>query len=105
MPRERFVPVKTTNDLLVLRSDVYALDDDARVRARAEAPFVNLAPGPYKLVRDFDARFPAGPPSLERCTRLEVAGDWTFGSGVVCTGDVALGDEGGRIDDGVQLGK
>ncbi len=27
--RDRFVPVKTTNDLLVLRSDCYELDDDA----------------------------------------------------------------------------
>ncbi len=26
--RDRFVPVKTTNDLLVLRSDCYRLDDD-----------------------------------------------------------------------------
>ena len=30
--RDRFVPVKTTNDLLVLRSDCYELEDDARLR-------------------------------------------------------------------------
>jgi UTP--glucose-1-phosphate uridylyltransferase len=31
VPRSRFAPVKTTDDLLVLRSDVYALTDDALV--------------------------------------------------------------------------
>ena len=103
VPRDRFVPVKTTNDLLVLRSDVYALDAAAGVRAQAEPPFVDLASGPYKLVGDFDARFPAGPPSLRDCTRLEVEGDWTFGRDVVCRGEVSLGAEGGRVPDGAQL--
>src|SRR3954453_6019042 len=31
VPRSRFAPVKTTNDLLVVRSDAYVLTDDARV--------------------------------------------------------------------------
>src|SRR5690606_34156165 len=31
--RERFLPVKTTNDLLLLRSDVYDLTEDYRLRA------------------------------------------------------------------------
>src|SRR5919109_467555 len=31
VPRERFAPVKTTNDLLALRSDCYVLTDDSRV--------------------------------------------------------------------------
>jgi UTP--glucose-1-phosphate uridylyltransferase len=102
--RDRFAPVKTTDDLLVLRSDVYALDDGFRMVARTEPPFVALASGPYKLLRDFDARFPAGPPSLRECDRLEVEGDWTFGTGVVCRGSVALGPEGGRIEDRAALG-
>src|SRR4051794_18055497 len=102
--RDRFAPVKTTDDLLVLRSDVYALDDASRMVARAEPPFVALASGPYKLLRDFDARFPSGPPSLRDCERLEVEGDWTFGEGVVCRGTVALGPEGGRIEDRAALG-
>ncbi|MEA2158894.1 MAG: UTP--glucose-phosphate uridylyltransferase, partial [Solirubrobacteraceae bacterium] len=36
VPRTRFVPVKTTDDLLVLRSDVYTLSDDMLVEPRAE---------------------------------------------------------------------
>ena len=41
--RERFLPVKTTNDLLVLRSDVYAVAEDGRlVKDEASAPLVDL---------------------------------------------------------------
>ena len=35
--RERFAPVKTTNDLLALRSDAYELHDDGRIVARGAA--------------------------------------------------------------------
>ena len=102
--RERFIPVKTTNDLLLVRSDCYELADDFRmVRQTASMPFVDLS-APYKTVADFDARFPAGPPSMVRATSLVVRGDWTFGDGVTVVGDVELGSEGGRIPDGETLG-
>jgi UTP--glucose-1-phosphate uridylyltransferase len=103
--RERFIPVKTTNDLLVVRSDAYLLDDAARLRLappRTDAPYVDLDASVYKLLDDFDARFPAGPPSLIEADRLEVARDVTFGRGVVVRGSVAL--EGPRtVDDGAVL--
>ena len=64
MPRERFVPVKTTNDLLVLRSDAYVVEDDARVALAPERdgriPLVTLDDEHFKLVRDFDAHLPPG---------------------------------------------
>jgi UTP--glucose-1-phosphate uridylyltransferase len=93
--RKRFVPVKTTNDLLVLRSDQYDLDDDGRLyaspeRTSPEDTFVDLDPKFYKLMRDFDQRFPEGPPSLVDCSRLVVRGDITFGAGVVLHGQVEL---------------
>jgi UTP--glucose-1-phosphate uridylyltransferase len=91
--RSRFLPVKTTNDLLLLRSDVYELGDDFRVRARVTPPVVDLDRRFYATIADFDARLPE-PPSLVAATSLVVEGDWTFGSGVVVTGDVRLGDEG-----------
>jgi UTP--glucose-1-phosphate uridylyltransferase len=93
VPRERLVPVKTTNDLLVVRSDVYALDDRARLRldpSRSAAPLVDLDPEHFKLVDDFDARFPHGPPSLVACDRLQVVGDVRFGRDVVCRGTVVV---------------
>ena len=92
--RQRFAPVKTTNDLLLLRSDFYRLTDDADVvPAEGREPgsvFVDLDPDHYKLLRDFDARFPAGPPSLAKATRFVVRGDVTFGPDVAIAGEAEL---------------
>ncbi|WP_036570164.1 UTP--glucose-1-phosphate uridylyltransferase [Nocardioides sp. URHA0032] len=89
--RDRFVPVKTTNDLLVLRSDVYDIRGDFVLdQAAAEVPYVDLDSEHYKLVRDFDKRFPEGAPSLKKAGSLKVSGDWTFGHGVQVIGDVEL---------------
>ncbi|HWK30299.1 MAG TPA: UTP--glucose-1-phosphate uridylyltransferase [Solirubrobacter sp.] len=93
VPRTRFAPVKTTDDLLALRSDAYALTSDARVvlaGGRETPPFVALDPAHYKLLGDFEARFPDGPPSLVECDRFEVEGDVRFGAGVVARGDVRV---------------
>lgn len=89
--RDRFVPVKTTNDLLVLRSDVYAIGDDfAMDQVAAEVPYVDLDRDVYRLLAEFDQRFPEGAPSLKDATSFQVDGDWTFGAGVSVTGDVSL---------------
>ncbi len=89
--RDRFVPVKTTNDLLVLRSDVYDLGKDFVMdQVTDEIPFVELDPHHYKLVGDFDKRFPEGAPSLVKASSLRIEGDWTFGSGVSVVGEVSL---------------
>ena len=89
--RDRFVPVKTTNDLLVLRSDVYDLGKDFVMdQVTDEIPFVELDPHHYKLVGDFDKRFPEGAPSLVKASALRIEGDWTFGSGVSVVGEVSL---------------
>jgi len=89
--RDRFVPVKTTNDLLVLRSDVYTLREDSVLDQAASAvPFVELDTAHYRLVGDFDQRFPQGAPSLIKASSLRVEGDWTFGAGVEVVGDVSL---------------
>ncbi len=105
VPRRRFAPVKTTNDLLALRSDAYVLGDDFRVELapqRTEPPVIDLDPDYYKLVGDFEPRFAAGPPSLVDCARLVVAGDVTFGRGVVVRGTVTLQGP-ARIEDGALL--
>jgi UTP--glucose-1-phosphate uridylyltransferase len=105
VPRRRFAPVKTTNDLLALRSDAYVLRDDSRVELapeRDEPPVIDLDADYYKLVGDFEPRFPAGPPSLVGCERLTVVGDVTFGRDVVVRGAVTV--EGpARIEDGAEL--
>lgn len=106
--RGRFLPVKSTNDLLSLRSDAYRLTDDYGIVLapdREEAPYVDLDPDFYQLVGDFDARFPEGPPSLVEASSLTVQGDWTFEAGVVVRGEVAVGSDGspGRISGGTVL--
>ncbi|HSJ44370.1 MAG TPA: UTP--glucose-1-phosphate uridylyltransferase [Euzebyales bacterium] len=106
--RSRFLPVKTTDDLLVLRSDAYELADSGEVQlvpSRTGAPLVDLDHH-YKLIRDFDRRFPHGAPSLVACDRLTVRGDWTFGRDVRVVGDVVVDADGspGHIPDGTVLG-
>jgi UTP--glucose-1-phosphate uridylyltransferase len=89
--RDRFVPVKTTNDLLVLRSDVYDLGSDFVLdQVSADIPFVDLDGRVYKVVSEFDKRFPAGTPSMKKATKLTVDGDFTFGAHVQVVGDVEL---------------
>jgi UTP--glucose-1-phosphate uridylyltransferase len=105
VPRSRFAPVKTTDDLLVVRSDAYQLTSDGQLRPAFDGPgpVVTLDREFYRLLPGFEQRFPAGPPSLRRCRRLQVDGDVTFGAGVVATGDVRV--TGPRhIPDGTALG-
>ena len=109
VPRTRFAPVKTTDDLLVLRSDVYEISEDLEVEpapGRADGlPYVDLDKRYYKLIDDFERRFPDGPPSLRDAERLEVHGDVTFGAGVRIRGAVSLDvDEPTTIDSGAVLG-
>lgn len=93
VPRTRFAPVKTTDDLLVLRSDVYTLTADMEVTPSGDAdqlPYVELDSKHYKLIDAFERRFPAGAPSLREARRLVVHGDVTFEGGVVVRGEVTL---------------
>ncbi|HTU08848.1 MAG TPA: UTP--glucose-1-phosphate uridylyltransferase, partial [Trebonia sp.] len=105
VPRSRFAPVKTTDDLIVVRSDAYELTSDGHMRPdfEGEEPVATLDKAYYKLLSDFEQRFPAGAPSLRRCRRFEVDGDVTFGADVVAVGDVRV--TGPRhVPDGAVLG-
>jgi UTP--glucose-1-phosphate uridylyltransferase len=108
VPRRRFAPVKTTNDLLALRSDAYVVDETFSVtldpRRRTGPPLIDLDSGFYKKVGDFEERFPEGVPSLLECERLDVEGDVTFGAGVVVRGSVRVdGARQPRVPDGTVL--
>jgi UTP--glucose-1-phosphate uridylyltransferase len=105
--RDRFLPVKTTNELLLLRSDVYELNAEGKLVARTDkAPEVDLDGRFYKLVDDFTGRIPHAP-SLRRATSLKVRGDWTFGDDIAVIGDAELTDEGEpqTVPDGSRLGE
>ncbi|HET9872266.1 MAG TPA: UTP--glucose-1-phosphate uridylyltransferase [Propionibacteriaceae bacterium] len=93
--RDRFLPVKTTSDLLLLRSDVYEVADDATLTKVADpVPLIELDNSYYKTISAFQQRFPAGAPSLKEARSLTVKGDWTFESGVTVTGVGELPDKG-----------
>lgn len=100
VPRSRFAPVKTTDDLLAVRSDAFVVSGDWRIipnPARTLGPLVvNLDPEYFRLVDDLDARFPGGAPSLLACERLVAKGDIRFGRNVRLRGAVELVNASGR---------
>ena len=106
VPRARFSPVKSTEDLLALRSDAYVLRDDARVdlddRRDGTPPVVDLDDDHFKKLADFESRFPEGAPSLVEAERISVEGDVTFGRDVVVRGAVTVTGP-TRVDDGAVL--
>ncbi len=94
VPRTRFAPVKTTNDLLAIRSDAYILTDDFKLvpspKKQNKKLYINLDPVHYKKVDDFDERFGKGIPSLIECEELIIEGDFKFGANVKVQGKVKL---------------
>ena len=91
VPRSRFAPVKTTSDLLALRSDAYEVLEDGQVRlaaSRQGVPPVITLSDEYKLVDSLEA---LGVPSLIGCKSLTikgVKGPVHFEPGVVLRGEV-----------------
>lgn len=100
--RARFLPVKTTNELLLLQSDCYQLDAAGVPRAVGSTPVISLGEE-YRTVSGFQERFPAGPPSLRQASSLHITGDWTFGADVTVIGDVHLDGNGGHVPAGTRL--
>ncbi len=102
VPRTRFAPVKTTGDLLALRSDAFAVTPDQRLELvtsrRGVPPEVVLDDAHYKVLAGLEASFGGGAPSLRGCTRLEVRGPWRFEDGVVCEGAVKFLNAGSNPD-------
>ncbi len=102
VPRSRFAPVKSNNDLLVVRSDVYVLNPDytmtvAPGRTVPGLPLVSLDPSHFGLIKDFEQRVRVVPSLLE-AESLTVQGDVTFSHPVSIVGRVAIraGGEGSK---------
>jgi UDP-N-acetylglucosamine pyrophosphorylase len=93
VPRTRFAPVKTTADLLTLRSDAYEIGVDGTVKlvghCNGVPPSVELDDH-YKLVDQLDIALAGGAPSLKDCRSLKVSGLVAFNSGVVFENDVIV---------------
>ena len=82
VPRDRFIPVKTTNDLLVLWSDLCELGEDYSIRpapGRLAGDFeVDLDPRYFGRIDQLKAHFPNGVPSLKQYRKFIVKDDTTF---------------------------
>jgi UDP-N-acetylglucosamine pyrophosphorylase len=93
IPRTRFAPVKTTNDMLALASDAYEVTPDHRMILKAERngvpPNVKLD-GAYKFVDQLNALLPKGPPSMIKCDKLTIEGNIIIDAGVVFEGTVKV---------------
>jgi len=94
VPRTRFAPIKSTEDLLVVRSDYMRLTEMGTVEPIVGCsdlpPRVTLDPRYYKRLDSFEPRFANGAPSLCDCEALEVEGDVLFGRGVKIKGKAKI---------------
>jgi UDP-N-acetylglucosamine pyrophosphorylase len=91
--RIRFAPVKTTSDLLAVRSDAYELTEDFCLRLhpnrQGQPPHLHLDQKLCKLVDGLEKNFPQTP-SLLHCRSLLVHGPVECGEGVIFRGDVVI---------------
>jgi UDP-N-acetylglucosamine pyrophosphorylase len=91
--RARFAPVKTTSDLLAVRSDAYELTEDACLRLhpsrQGQPPHLHLDQKLCKLVEGLERNFPHTP-SLLHCRTLLIHGPIECGPGVVFRGDAVI---------------
>lgn len=88
VPRQRFLPVKTTNELTLLRSDLYILDAKARLMSEStQLPEIRLDPTFYGRLADYQVRFPAQGVSLRSARSFKVSGDWYFSAKATITGE------------------
>jgi UTP--glucose-1-phosphate uridylyltransferase len=98
VPRSRFFPVKTCNDLLIMRSDCFVFTENKNLRMNPERKInqkketlkVKLDPMFYGKIDDFDQRFADGVPSLVDCWALTVEGDILFEKDVKIRGSVTI---------------
>jgi UTP--glucose-1-phosphate uridylyltransferase len=98
VPRSRFFPVKSCNDLLALRSDCYVLGEKNNLRinpkrlstSRADTIKIRLDPNFYGKIDLLEERFKEGLPSLVNCDSLSIEGDVYFESDVTIKDNVSL---------------
>uniref|UniRef100_A0A0N4ZKL3 UTP--glucose-1-phosphate uridylyltransferase n=1 Tax=Parastrongyloides trichosuri TaxID=131310 RepID=A0A0N4ZKL3_PARTI len=91
--RHRFLPVKKTQDLFSIMSNLYILDEDYILRLRKDrsikcAPIIKLS-SEFNSINEFIKRIP-NIPDMKDLLRLTIKGDVTFGKNVILKGDVII---------------
>ena len=98
VPRSRFFPVKTCNDLLIMRSDCFVFSEkkdlrmnpERKINQKQETIKIKLDPKFYGKIDNFDQRFADGVPSLVGCYALTIEGDVLFKKDVTIKGSVTI---------------
>ena len=98
VPRSRFFPVKSCNDLLALRSDCYVLGEKNNLRinpqrlsaSREDTIKIRLDPNFYGKIDLLEVRFKEGLPSLVNCDSLSIEGDVYFEGDVTVLDSVSI---------------
>lgn len=100
VPRTRFLPIKTTDDLIGLWSDAYYVTEKYHIRLVPEcksAPISKLDRNYYGMIDQLRSRFPHGAPSLKHCKSWSVEGDVIFEKGVVVHGSPRIINSSGTV--------
>jgi len=103
VPRSRFFPVKTCNELLAVRSDCFLCSDDKQLIVNPERGQddnclninIDLDPRYYRKIDLFNKRFANGIPSLINCKSLKIIGDVFFEANVKIKGSVIINNRSG----------
>lgn len=103
VPRSRFFPVKTCNELLAVRSDCFLFSGDKQLivnpeRVQEDNCFninIDLDPRYYRKIDMFNKRFANGIPSLIDCNSLKIIGDVFFEANVKIKGSVVINNRSG----------
>ncbi|VDL57604.1 unnamed protein product [Hymenolepis diminuta] len=108
VPRSRFLPVKLTSDLLILRSDLFEATTSglklSPQHALPSLPTIEFS-NHFKGVEDLERRI-SDPPSMIHLRHLTLNGNIRFGSNVILKGTVKIipnNDENFFIPDGIIL--
>ena len=92
VPRSRFLPVKKCQDLLLLWSDNYELDQNyvLKLKESAKDTILELTDDYFGKIDKLQNACQSGIPSLHDCDYLKIKGDVKFGKNVIFKGKVKI---------------
>jgi len=101
VPRDRFLPVKSTNDLFLIQSNIYEVQKGRLVlspkRVFPTIPNIKLGAA-FSKVKNYMERI-KGIPNILELDQLTVSGDVCFGEGITLNGTVIIvAHDGEKID-------
>ncbi len=103
VPRSRFAPVKTSEDLFALQSDAYSMTDDFRIQLVPERhgtpPIISLDDSFYARADQLNLATQLGVPSLLNCKNLQVEGPVAFNKGTIFQGSVVVRNSSTQMKD------